>query len=134
MSNSISVQLTTTNTIDNIRNVISNNQSLATTSSNVLVASQAVTSSAWTQLSLGSLTDIINVTLWADNTNYTSSTIAIASGSAGQNVFTILIPDSAATIPWSGSLGGLYAKVVSGYPVGTATPPNGVVQYSVQQS
>ena len=133
MANSISVQATVTNTVDNIRNVISSNAVTNTTSSNVIVESSAVTASAWTQLSLDTLADVIALTIWNDNVVNTASVVAVATGSGGQNLLTVLAPNAQAIIPWSGSLAGLYAKVVGGYQ-GAGGAINGVVQYSAQQS
>jgi hypothetical protein len=98
-------------------------------SSNGLADSQTVTSSAWTQLTTAGPTDVRAIWLFNDNATYSSSFISIATGSAGQGVFTILKSGDSAIIPWSGSYPGLYAKIVPG-----GTDINGVVQYSLVQS
>jgi hypothetical protein len=133
MASSISVQTSVTNNIDDIRNTISNNFNLTTTSSNVIVQSVVVNSTSYTPLSLGSLADVIMFTATNDDTVYSASTIQIT-GSTGVFIGSILTPGQQCVIPWSGSLAALSAKVVSGWPVGTATPANGVIQYSAQQS
>jgi hypothetical protein len=97
-------------------------------SSNGLADSQAVTSSAWTALTIAGPTDIRAFWLFNDNATYSSSYVSVATGSAGQGVFTILKSGDSTIIPWSGSYPGLYAKIVSG------TDINGTVQYSLVQS
>ena len=97
-------------------------------SSNGLSYSQAVTSSAWTSLTIAGPTDIRAMWLFNDNAVNSSSYVSVATGSAGQGVFTILKSGDSAIIPWSGSYPGLYAKLVSGGDI------NGVVQYAVVQS
>ena len=97
-------------------------------SSNGLADSQAVTASVWTQLTTAGPADIRAIWLFNDNLTNSSSYVSVATGSAGQGVFTILKSGDSAIIPWSGSYPGLYAKIVSG------TDINGTVQYALCQS
>ena len=134
MANTYVASQTVTTTIDGVRSSLSTNNTTYVTSSNFIVGGQAVTASAWTSLSLGSLTDVIGLSIYNDNTLNTASVITVATGSAGQNVLGILIPGAQSTIAWSGSISGLYAKVTGGYPFGASTPNNGTVQWIAQQS
>jgi hypothetical protein len=129
MANSISVQTSMTSTVDGFTLSKASSLSANTTSSNAIGQTLSVTSSVWTQLSLGILTDVTNIYVWNDNTVNTASVVSVATGSTGGNVIAVLQPGAAASIPWSGSFNGLYAKVV------TAAPAiNGTVQYIAQQS
>ncbi len=141
--NSLSAQVTITNTSDNIRSVISNNQTTQCSSSNVIVASTSVTASTWTALSVGSCADVLNFTAWNDANVYSASVVQISgSGTQGQPIGGILIPDSVLSVPFSGSVASLAAKIVNSYPAsisasGASSNPlwvNGIVQYSMQQS
>ena len=114
--------------IDNLNLGGSATSAIQISSSNGLADSTTVTSSAYTQLTLGSLTDVRGLWVLNDNATYSSSFITIASGSTGQNVLTVLGSGDAALIPWSGSLNGLYAKITSG------ANTNGVIQYAICQS
>ena len=132
MANSLSTQITVTSTVDGVRTVLSSNNNTNTTSSNFIAGTQQVTSSLYTPISLGSLTDVLSITVINDNTVNTASVIQVTGSVAG--VGTILVPGAQAVLPWSGSLAGLGAKVIGGWPVGTATPKDGTVQWSAQQS
>lgn len=134
MANSISINQSFTSNCDGVRTTLATNITTFTTSSNFIAGGQAVTASGWTAVSLGGLTDIVGLTVYNDNSDYSASVIALATGSAGQNLLAVLTPGNQSTIPWSGSLAGLYAKVVGTYPPGTPTQPNGEVQWIVQQS
>ena len=127
MANNINVQVSMQSNVDNFSATVRTQVSQNTTSSNAYGGSTDVTSSAWTALSLGSLDDVRYFTAWNDNTVYSSSIIAVATGSGGGNLIGILKPGDGLAMPWSGSLVSLYAKVLSG-------DINGVVQYVVQQS
>jgi hypothetical protein len=130
MSNSISVQLNTTSRVDNVTSTLGSSVTAQLTSSNVIIQSVGVTNSGWTQLTLGSLTDVRNLFIWNDNTNLTGSYITIATGSSGGNPLTILAPGDGANIPWSGSFNGLYGRVVAS----SSLAGNGLIQYQATQS
>lgn len=132
MPNSLSIVTTVTSVVDGARTTLNSSNNLNTTSSNFISGTQQMTSSAATNISLGSLTDVLAVTVINDNSVNTASVIQVT-GSVG-GIGAVLIPGSQAVLPWSGSLGGLSGKVIGGYPPGTATPANGTVQWSAQQS
>ena len=90
---------------------------------------QDIGSSGWTALSSVALPNILGITIFNDNlsNNYTASVIQVATGSAGQNPISVLLPGAYGFIPWSGSLNGLYAKVIGG--VAVATPVSGTLQW-----
>ena len=134
MANSVSINQSVTSIVDGVRTTLSSNTNQSTTSSNFIAGGQAVTASVWTAISLGSLTDVIILTVVNDNSDNTASVITFATGAAGQNPLATLSPGNQAIIPWSGSLPSLYAKVVGGYPTGTPKPNDGDVQWLVQQS
>jgi hypothetical protein len=144
MSNSISQQLTVTSTVDGVRTVAGSNSNTQTSSSNFLAGGQEVTSSAWTDLSFSTLSDVITVTLTNDNTQYSQSVIQFASGSNGASILATIAPGFQAVIPWSGSLKTVSAKVVGYYVNSTftitasATPAvqagKGTIQFLAQQS
>jgi hypothetical protein len=129
MANSIQVQTSMNSTVDNMTLSIRSSVTSNTTSSNALGQSVNISASGWAQLSTGSLTDIRTMAFYNDNAVNTASVITIATGSAGQNPLATLQPGDGAIIPWSGSINGLYAKVVSANPA-----VNGVIQYQAQQS
>ena len=131
MANQISTQVSITNVGDNGRNVLSTNSTTNTTSSyGYLVGTTQVASATATAINVSSLTDVLLFTAVNDNSIYTASTIQIT-GSSG-NIGSILIPGAQAVFPWSGSIGSLSAKVVSGWPVGTATPTSGSLNWTAQ--
>lgn len=144
MSNYVSQQITVTSTVDGVRTVMSSNTNTQTSSSNFLAGSQQVTSSAWTNLSLSQLSDVIALTITNDNTQFSQSVVQVASGSNGQSIIATVIPGGQAVIPWSGSLSTVSAKVVASYvnstfsPTASVTPAvqsgNGTIQFLVQQS
>ena len=134
MANSISLNQSVTSVIDGVRTTLSSNTTQQTTSSNFIAGGQDVVSTGATALSMGSLTDVSILTVLNDNTGlYTASVIQVT-GSAAIDCGAILLPGYQATIPWSGSMPAISAKVVSGWPPGTATPAKGTVQWLVQQS
>jgi hypothetical protein len=125
--NNITINTSMASTVDNITIRGAASVTQTTTSSNAIASSTNVTSSAWTQLSLGSLANVAAIWIQNDNTVYTASVIAVGTGSAGQNTVSILPPGYSSVLSWSGSLGGLYAKVLSG-------DKDGVIQLIAQQS
>ena len=133
MANSITTNSTVTSVIDGVRTTLSSNTNATTTSSNFVAGGQDIVSANYTHLSVGSLTDVAIFTVLNDNSVYSASVIQVT-GSAGTEIGTILLPGYQATIPWSGSLPGISAKVVGGWPIGTAIPTYGTVQWLVQQS
>ena len=133
MSNSISINQSVTSVIDGVRTTLSSNTNQLTTSSNFIAGGQDILATGYSPLSIGSLTDVAIITVLNDNSVYSASVIQIT-GSAGANIGGILIPGYQLTIPYSGSISGISAKVVGGWPNGTATPAKGTVQWLVQQS
>ena len=133
MANSISTNSTVTSVIDGVRTTLSSNTSATTTSSNFIAGGQNVVSANATPLSVGTLADVAILTVLNDNSVFSASVISIT-GSAAIDVGTILLPGYQATIPWSGSMPAISAKVVGGWPRGVATPADGTVQWLVQQS
>lgn len=136
MANSLSVQISVNSRVDNVTSTLSSTVTNQLTSSNVIIASANVNAAGWTQLSLGTLTDVQNIYVLNDNTvnatgtnNTTASYIAVATASNGGNQLAILPPGTGMNIPWSGSYNSLYGKVVSAAPF-----TNGVLQYVVNQS
>ena len=130
--NSISLNQTVTSTIDGVRTVVNSNVVQNTSSSNFIVGGQDVGSAAWVALSVGSLTDVIGITVKNDDSVYSSSIVTVATGSAGQNVIGYVYPGGQMTTMWSGSVASLYAKVTGGVKV--ATPTSASVMWLVQQS
>lgn len=128
MANTIQAQTSMASIVDSIRVTGTSNVTQNTTSSNAIAASTTVNNSTWTNVSLDGLTDVITLWIQNDNTNYSSSVITVASGSAGQNVLTHLPSGFASLISWNGALSGLYAKITSG------DDATGVVQMIAQQS
>ena len=128
MANSTSLNSSISTTVDNISVTGHASVSQNTTSSNAVAGNTNVTSSAWTSISLGSLSNVLSMWIWNDNTTYTASVITVATGSAGQNVISILNPGHASLIGWSGSLAGVYAKITSG------TGIDGTLQIVAQQA
>ena len=134
MANSISLNQSVTTTIDGNRSTLSSNINQDTTSSNFVNAEQDIGSAAWTQLTLGTLSNVLALSIQNDDTVYTASVITIATGSAGGNIIAILPPGWPQFTSWGGlPLNGLYAKVTSGYG-GVSTPASASVVWSVQQS
>ena len=84
------------------------NQAITINGSNGVWQSQNVTTGSWIGLDTGSLTDLRYA--WFTNTDVSSS-ILIATGSAGQNQIAIIQPSDDYLLPWSGSLP-LYAKAI----------------------
>jgi hypothetical protein len=136
MANFLSTQVTVTNTVDNARNVLSTNANTNTSSSNYIAGTLVVGSAAWTQVSLGSLTDVLGLTIVNDNTTYSTSVVQISGSGPGANecIGAKMTPGTQVVITWSGSISTIWAKVVGGYPTGTATPASASIQYSAQQS
>jgi|ERR1035437_4107238 hypothetical protein len=130
MANNFNSSVFVTSRVDGLTIQSSNTSvNVNTTSSNAIGGTAASTGSVWTQQSLTPLTDVLSIWLYNDNTVFTASIISVATGSSGGNVLTILQPGFSAVIPWSGSLSGLYHKVVS-------SAPNtvGTLQFIAQQS
>lgn len=136
MANSLSINQSVSSVIDGVRTTLSSNTTQNTTSSNFIAGGQDVGSAGWTSLSLGSLTNVLGLTVLNDNTGqYTASVVTIATGSAGLNIIGYLYPGGQLTTQWSGSLSGLYAMVTSGVNLPPAgVPPSASVQWLVQQS
>lgn len=128
MANSITLTSGMTSVVDNIRVSGQTNLTANTTSSNAIAASTTVNNSTWTALSLDGLTDVAALWVQNDNTQYSSSVVTVATGSAGQNVLTILPSGYASLIAWSGPLSSLYGKITGG------SDTSGVVQMIAQQS
>lgn len=105
---------------------------LGITSSNAIQQSVTIPTSSFTQISLGSLTNVRALWFWNDNVTFTSSVITVSTGSSGGNQLAVLQPGDSAMIPWSGSLNGLYANVINGASGNGIT--TGIIQYlAVQQ-
>ena len=132
--NSISIQSTVTSQVDGVRTVVSSNQNLNTSSSNFIAGSEGLTNGGWTAIPTSSLADVQVITILNDNSQYSASVISFATDNAGTNVIARILPGGQATIPWSGSLAGLYGKVTSAYPLYVATQTNGTCQFLLQQS
>jgi len=138
MANTLNSSVSMTSTVDGAR-VSSNAPSITATptSSNCIYSTMAVTSSAWTQVSLGSLTDVLQCYLYNDNTVYSQSLIQISGSGAGGSanpVGTILYPGYSTLLSWSGSLSGLWAKVVPNPQGAVYQLGQGSLQYILQQS
>lgn len=94
---------------------------------------------SWTNLSFnsGSLSSPLSYTVQNVTTTYSSSIIAVATGSAGQGVFTYLFPGQSIVVAWSGSVynnnQGIFVSVAGGFPFGSPTPGSASVQWQVQQ-
>lgn len=114
MANQISLQSSINTTVNNINVSGRASVSQTTVSPNAIAQTLDVTSSVWTAISLGELDNVMALWVQNDNTTGTASVITIATGSAGQNVLSVLSSGHASLIAWSGSLNGLYAKITSG--------------------
>jgi hypothetical protein len=95
-------------------------------SSNAIQQTVTVTGSAFSALSTGQLTNVVGISIYNDNSTYSSSVVIIATGSTGGNIISTIQPGQVAAIPWSASLNGLYASATTG---NTAS-----LQYYLQQS
>ena len=86
MANSLSINQTVASTVDGVRTTLTSATIQYTTSSNFIAGGQDVGSAGWTALSLGSLTNVLGLTVLNDNTGpYTASVITVATGSGGGN-------------------------------------------------
>jgi hypothetical protein len=93
---------------------VSKSSNIVISSSNAIQQSSLLTGSGWTPLSLGQCQNVVGISIWNDNTIYSASVVLLATGSAGGNLISVIQPGQAAAIPWSGSLGGLYASAIAG--------------------
>ncbi len=128
MASSLNFSTTFNSRVDALTLGGGSSTNLTTTSSNAVGETTTLNPSTYTQLSLGSLTDVCALYLYNDNTVYSASVILVSTGSLGQNHIAKLSPGQSAVIPWSGSLSGLYAKSVS------ATDLAAVIQHIAQQA
>jgi hypothetical protein len=87
------------------------------------------------------LGDVIQLAVFNDPTNYSSSVIQISASVPGPTnipLGAILIPGAIAVIPWSGSLTSVAARVIGSYPPfasGSFLQAGlGNIQYLAQQS
>ena len=107
-------------TIDNATYGINQSNAYTVSSSNAIQQNTTVTSLAWTQLSLGALSNVAFVQIKNDITVNSSSVLLVATGSTGGNQIAAIFPGMVpALIPWSGSFNGLYATAAGGF--GTAS-------------
>lgn len=128
MAYTVNINSATSAQIDAQPYGLSKSATLTVTSSNAIQQTvSTINAGGWTQLSLGNIINPALITAWNDNTINSSSVITIATGSAGQNIIGFIPSGLPLEIPWSGSLGGLYAKITSG------TDSTGSVQYYIQQ-
>jgi hypothetical protein len=139
MANTISANASVTSVVDSVRTTVSTNTSTPTSSSNFIAGNAVVTGSAWTNVTVGTLSDVLLLTVYNDPTVYSASVITLASGSAGIGPIAILTPGAQAIIPWSGSLTTISAKVVGSYANSTFSPTTvqaglGNIQFLAQQS
>ena len=139
MANTLSTNASITSVVDSVRTTVSTNTNLQPSSSNFIAGNAVVTSSAWTNVTLGTLSDCIQLTVLSDSTVYSQSVITIASGSNGASVQGTLTPGSILVMPWSGSLTTISAKVVGNYTNNTGSPTVvqqglGSIQFLAQQS
>jgi len=125
---------------DGIDNSSTGGQFTATLTSSNWLGGNEIIGNGWTQLSFnsGSLTSPLAFYVKNDTTIYSSSIVAVATGSAGQGVFCYLYPGQQVIIGWSGSVynnnQGVYVSVVGVWPYGGTTPTSGSVGWKVQQA
>jgi hypothetical protein len=138
--NQLSTNANITSVVDGVRTTVSTNINTQTSSSNFIAGNAVVTGSAWTAVSLGTLTDTIQLAVFNDPTNFSQSVIQISASNGANPVGAILIPGAIAILPWSGSLTSIAARVVGSYPpfVSGSGASNqfgqGNVQFLAQQS
>lgn len=134
---SITLNSSFNDTVDNSTN--SGVFSTQVSSSNWLGGNETIGSVAWTNLPFNSGSLNAPLAFVVSNTinTYSSSIVAVATGSTGQGVITHLFPGQSINVAWSGSSynnnQGVFVSVVGGWPFGIATPPSASVQWKVQQ-
>ena len=132
MANSLTFNTSVNAQVDALGFTANKGVSVGITSSNAIQQSVTLSTSSYTQISLGNLTNVRALWFWNDNTVYTGSVISVATGSTGANQIALMNPGDAAVIPWSGSFNSLYAEVVNGASGNGVT--QGVIQYVAVQA
>ena len=137
MANTISTQISTTSTIDNVRVGGSSNTVTTLVNNNYTAGNTYPISGSYTAITYP--TDVLNIWISNDNSVYTASIIKISgSGTPALSnpIGAKLIPGTSVNIPWSGSIASLSAQVCGTYSAsaGTGTALTGSLQYVIQSS
>ena len=112
MANSLAFSTNITSQIDALR--YTGNSSVSTATSSSYAISQTVTlygNNPATAITTGALPNVLAAWFYNDNTVYSGSTIQISGSTNTTPIGTLLASGYSALIPWSGSIGTLYANV-----------------------